>query len=221
MTPDSYHSILVPLTEAERQFEANRSTWSRQDEELYNALRRIRSEVLKRESGHPFPNLASPTSVSRWGNLESENDSVQGSHAPGQRKIAVLLVDDEPSIRMIGRVLVSSEPDMEVIAEASNGREAIEAAITFALDVIVMDMNMPGVDGLEATRSILQAAPTTKILIYTDCRDSSLPAVVAKAGAVGLLYKPAGKPEFLRAIRDAYAGLSGLGHLGAASTAAS
>jgi CheY-like chemotaxis protein len=217
MTPDSYHSILVPLTEAERQFEANRSTWSRQDEELYNALRRIRSEVLKRESGHPFPNFPPSTPLVQPGNLGLGNESPQARDAPTPRKIAVLIVDDEPSIRMIGRVLVSSESDMEVIAEASNGREAIEAAITFALDVIVMDVNMPGIDGMEATRSILQAVPTAKILIYTDCRDSSLPAVVAKVGAVGLLYKPASKAEFLRAIRDAYAGISGLGQLSAAS----
>jgi CheY-like chemotaxis protein len=216
MTPDSYHSILVPLTEAERQFEANRATWSRQDEELYNALRRIRSEVLKRESGHPFPNFPPSTPLIHPANLGLWNESSRAP-APTQRKIAVLIVDDEPSIRMIGRVLVSSESDMEVIAEASNGREAIEAAITFALDVIVMDVNMPGIDGMEATRSILQAVPTAKILIYTDCRDSSLPAVVAKVGAVGLLYKPASKAEFLRAIRDAHAGFSGLGQLSAAS----
>src|SRR5664279_4138760 len=82
-------------------------------------------------------------------------------------KVSVLLVDDHTVVRQGLRALLKSEDDIEVIGEAENGRIAVQMALKTAPDVVVMDVAMPLLNGLEATRQILKALPSTRCLLYT------------------------------------------------------
>lgn len=220
MTPSDYHRVLVALTEAERHFEANSVDWSDGDRELYQALRLLRSEVLKRESGHPFP----PSALT-WtkGCLERAASAAGPKEAPqlvekpveAPRRIKVLVVDDEDGVRTVVRLLLGSAPDLDVFGTAANGREAIEMARRGSPDVILMDVNMPGMTGLEATRVILGERSETKVVLFTANRAASCLDLALQAGAVGVVFKPAGKEQLLRAVREAYAGGRRVGELAA------
>ena len=115
-------------------------------------------------------------------------------------KIRILIADDHPVFRFGLRALLNADAEMEVISEAASGEEAIEQAATLQPDIIVMDLNMPGVNGLEATRQIIQISPHIGILIITMFDDDSIFAAI-QAGARGYLLKGAAPEETLRAIR--------------------
>jgi len=114
--------------------------------------------------------------------------------------IRVLIADDHPMFRFGMRALLSAEPDTEVVGEATAGDEAVELATTTQPDVILMDLNMPGLTGIEATRRILQQYPQMGILIVTMFDDDSVFAAM-RAGARGYILKGAEGDETLRAIR--------------------
>jgi CheY-like chemotaxis protein len=205
MQPDVYHDILTSLNEAQRKFEAARDTWSTDDEGLFAGLRLLRAELLKRESGHPFGHLGDPDIIRR---------AIEGGTAgPSGGPFSVLIVDDEPSVRAIVRLLINLESDMEVAAEAANGAEAIAAFLHHRPDVVIMDINMPVVGGLEATRAIVAHHPNAKVVIYTANRDESIPQLAQKAGASGLLYKPANRELLLSTLREVNAGATMAGAL--------
>jgi DNA-binding NarL/FixJ family response regulator len=121
--------------------------------------------------------------------------------------IRVVLVDDQPLFRAGVRMVVDSQPDLEVVAEADDGAAGAAAALEQRADVVLMDLRMPGVDGIEATRLILAPAPTTPRVIVLTTFDFDEAAVRAiRAGASGFVLKDA-DPEFLlSAIRTVHAG---------------
>ena len=120
--------------------------------------------------------------------------------------IRVLLVDDQQLIRAGLRMLCDAEPDLEVVGEAGNGRDAVTLAARLTPDVVVMDLRMPGVDGITATSRILAARPATRILVLTTFGDDDHLYPALTAGACGFLLKDAPPTELLDGIRRVAAG---------------
>lgn len=124
--------------------------------------------------------------------------------------IRVLIADDHALVRMGIQALIATEPGIEVIAEAINGEEVIRLAKTLQPDVILLDLVMPQMDGIEAIKHILEHQPTTRILVLTSFStdDKLFPAI--KAGAIGYLLKDSRPDELIRAIRQVYQGEASL-----------
>jgi DNA-binding NarL/FixJ family response regulator len=120
--------------------------------------------------------------------------------------IRVLLVDDQPLIRAGLRMLCAAEDDLSVVGEADNGRDAVTLAERLTPDVTVMDLRMPGVDGITATRRILAARPSARIVVLTTFGDDDHLYPALTAGACGFLLKDAPPAELLDGIRRAAAG---------------
>jgi DNA-binding NarL/FixJ family response regulator len=116
-------------------------------------------------------------------------------------KIAVLLVDDHEVVRQGLRALLESQVDMHVIGEAQNGQQAISLAREKNPDVIVMDISMPGLNGLEATREIVKSVPAAKVLVLTSYDDDDCVVQMSQAGAVGYLTKRSAAEDLTEAIR--------------------
>ena len=115
--------------------------------------------------------------------------------------IRVLVADDQSMVRAGFRMLLSGEPDIEVVAEASNGLEAVDKATRFRPTVVLMDIRMPELDGLEATRRILAADDTTRILILTTFDLDEYVYEALRAGASGFVLKDDPPEQLLAAIR--------------------
>ena len=120
--------------------------------------------------------------------------------------IRVLLVDDQPLIRAGLRMLCDAEADLEVVGEAGDGRQAVTLAERLVPDVVVMDLRMPGVDGISATSRILASRPATRVLVLTTFGDDDHLYPALTAGACGFLLKDAPPVELLDGIRRAAAG---------------
>jgi DNA-binding NarL/FixJ family response regulator len=120
--------------------------------------------------------------------------------------IRVLVADDQSMVRAGFRMLLSREQDIEVVAEASNGVEAIEAAARFRPTVVLMDIRMPRLDGLQATRRILAADDTARILILTTFDLDEYIYEALRAGASGFVLKDDPPEQLLAAIRTVAAG---------------
>ena len=114
--------------------------------------------------------------------------------------LRLLLVDDHPLVREGLRALLSALPNMVVVGEASDGVEAVTRALEQQPDIILMDLHMPKLNGIEATRRIVQANPSIGILVLTMLGDDDSVFGAMRAGAHGYLLKGAGKEEVLRAI---------------------
>ncbi|GAH83197.1 unnamed protein product, partial [marine sediment metagenome] len=120
--------------------------------------------------------------------------------------IRVLVVDDHRIVREGIRSLMEEVEDIEVVGEASNGFESIDLVESLVPDVVLMDLVMPQMDGLEATRQITEKHPEIRILVLTSfiTDDKVFPAI--KAGAMGYLLKDTGSNELIDAIRKVYGG---------------
>ncbi|MBP3044995.1 response regulator transcription factor [Arthrobacter jiangjiafuii] len=129
--------------------------------------------------------------------------------------IRVALVDDQQLVRGGFKMLINSQPDLTVVAEAGNGREALQALAAVRADVVLMDVRMPGMDGIEATSRLLERAAAQpkgstdvdlKVVVLTtfDLDEYALSAI--RAGASGFLLKDAPPEELLEAIRTVYRG---------------
>jgi DNA-binding NarL/FixJ family response regulator len=118
-------------------------------------------------------------------------------------KIKVLLADDHTVVRQGLRVLLEAETDMTVVGEADTGRQALRLAIKLAPDVVVMDVAMPLLNGLEATRQILKELPGIRVLVLSSYSDDEYVRQVAEAGAAGYLLKQTAVEDLVRAIREA------------------
>ena len=121
-------------------------------------------------------------------------------------RIRILVADDHSVLRAGIRALLSVQPDFEVIGEAADGQEAVQRARELGPDIVLMDIGMPGMDGLAATREIKSLRPETSILILTQHENKEYVIPALKLGASGYVLKRADGDELLQAIRTIYAG---------------
>jgi DNA-binding NarL/FixJ family response regulator len=122
--------------------------------------------------------------------------------------IRILIVDDHPIVRNGLRGAFAEVSDVEVAGEAGDGREGVAEAVRLGVDVVLMDLRMPEMDGVQAIRELRRTAPSVRVLVLTtfDSESDVLPAV--QAGAIGYLLKDAPPEELVRAVRAAHRGES-------------
>lgn len=124
----------------------------------------------------------------------------------GARRIRVLIVDDHAILREALRGLLESVPEIEVVGDATNGREALDLCDRLQPDVVLMDMVMPGLNGLEATRQLRRRHPKTKVLILTGYMEDEQIVAALRAGASGYVVKRSDKEELLLGIQAVHRG---------------
>ncbi len=122
------------------------------------------------------------------------------------KKIRILLADDHAMVRQGFRMILAAQPDMEIVGEAGNGREAVALADELQPDVVVMDVAMPELNGIEATRRITTASPRTRVLALSMYKDSVYVREILRAGARGFLLKDAIDRDLLAAVRSVASG---------------
>ncbi len=120
--------------------------------------------------------------------------------------IRILLVDDQRLMREGLRTLLELEPDLEVVGEAGDGETALEACAALQPDVVLMDIRMPGMDGVEATRRMRERWPETRVIILTTFDDDAYVFEGLRAGALGYLLKDVSGEELAEAVRTVAAG---------------
>jgi DNA-binding NarL/FixJ family response regulator len=118
----------------------------------------------------------------------------------GRSSVRVLLADDHPVFLAGLRTLLSAMPDIEVVGEAQTGGHAISAARRLRPDIVLMDVNMPEINGIEATRAIVAERPATAVLVLTMFDDEHTVLAAVRAGARGYFLKGAGREDILRAV---------------------
>ncbi|MDQ3678474.1 MAG: response regulator transcription factor [Actinomycetota bacterium] len=131
-----------------------------------------------------------------------------GPSTPAQAPIRVMVVDDHDLFRTGLRRLLSEQDGLEIVADARRGDEAVPRAAELRPDVVVMDVNMPGMSGVDATRAVLQISPASAVLMLTVTADENAVLDAVFAGASGYLLKDATLPEIVRGIEAAAAGQS-------------
>jgi DNA-binding NarL/FixJ family response regulator len=129
-----------------------------------------------------------------------------GTEQTGRDAIRVLLVDDEPLLRMAFTMVLDTQSDMAAVGEAGDGAEAVRKARALRPDVVLMDVRMPGTDGIEATERIIESCPESRVLILTTFDLDEYAFAGLRAGASGFLLKNALPEELLGAIRAVAAG---------------
>ncbi|MFD3661646.1 response regulator [Streptomyces sp. NPDC058659] len=120
--------------------------------------------------------------------------------------IRVVIADDEPLIRAGIRMILISDPDIEVVAEAADGRAAVEAARAHAADVVLLDIQMPVLDGLSALPELRRAAPAARVIVLTTFGERENVLRALEHGGAGFLLKDTAPAELIRAVRAAAAG---------------
>ncbi len=120
--------------------------------------------------------------------------------------VRILIADDHPLVRSGLRALLAAAEDVEVVGEAATGEAAVTLAESLQPEVIVMDLRMPGINGIEATRRIVQAHPQIRILVVTLFEDDDSVFAALRAGARGYILKDANEVEVVRAIRAVSSG---------------
>ena len=117
------------------------------------------------------------------------------------RKIRILLADDHAVVRQGFKLIINQEPDMEVVGEASDGEATVRLTQQLRPQLVILDIAMPGVNGVEATRRIAESCPEAKVLILSMHKDAVYVREALRAGAKGYLLKESIDTDFLRAIR--------------------
>jgi DNA-binding NarL/FixJ family response regulator len=115
--------------------------------------------------------------------------------------IRILLADDHPIVRQGLRTLLRAYPDTELVAEAADGGEAVRKAVALQPDVVIMDLKLPVMDGVAATREILRQCPAIRIIVLTSFAEDRMAIEAIKAGASGFLLKDADTEQLIEAIR--------------------
>ena len=118
-----------------------------------------------------------------------------------REKIRILLADDHAVVRQGFKMILAAQPDMEIVGEAGNGREALDLAGQLQPDVIVMDVAMPELNGIEATRRVADLSPRSRVLALSMHKDSVYVREILRAGARGYLLKDAISSDLLAAVR--------------------
>ncbi|WP_267899651.1 response regulator transcription factor [Galactobacter caseinivorans] len=126
---------------------------------------------------------------------------------PGAGAIRLVLADDQAMVRGALGALLELEGDLEVVGEAGNGTEAVALAASLKPDVVLMDIQMPGVDGIEATRAVREGCPGTRVLIVTTFARPGYLRAALEAGASGFVVKDAPAEQLADAVRRVHAGL--------------
>jgi NarL family two-component system response regulator LiaR len=127
---------------------------------------------------------------------------------PSQDKIKILIADDHAVVREGTRQILEHEADLEVVAEAADGEETVSLATKLKPDIAIIDIAMPKLDGIEATRQIKELCPTVAVLILTAYDDDQFVFSLLEAGAAGYLLKSIRGRELVDAVRAVYAGES-------------
>lgn len=117
------------------------------------------------------------------------------------KKTRILLADDHAVVRSGFRMILASQADMEVVGEVSNGRDAVEQAASLQPDVVIMDVTMPELNGIEATRRLADCAPRSRVLALSMHKDSVYVREILRAGACGYLLKDSGEGDLVNAVR--------------------
>ncbi|BCJ69352.1 response regulator [Polymorphospora rubra] len=120
--------------------------------------------------------------------------------------ISVLLVDDHPVVRAGVRGMLDGEPDIAVVGEAGSGAEAVTAVRALRPHVVLMDLRMPGIDGVTATGQVLGVAPTTRVVVLTTYETDTDILRAVEAGAAGYLLKDTSRADLVNAVRTAARG---------------
>ena len=126
--------------------------------------------------------------------------------APGTRPVRVLVVDDEELVREGLAAIVASDPGLTVVGTAADGTSALDAVRRHRPDVVLMDVRMPGMDGIEATRKVLELSPTTRVLVLTTVELDEVVDAALRAGASGFLLKSVPRSQLWEGIRIVAAG---------------
>lgn len=122
------------------------------------------------------------------------------------RKIRVVIADDHPMLRSGLRLAISSQPDMEVVGEAVDGKEAIDVVVDSQPDVVVVDLTMPGLGGIEATEIITDSSPSTQVIALTMHEAAPFLRSFLAAGGSGYVLKKSAGTDLLNAIRSVHKG---------------
>lgn len=121
-------------------------------------------------------------------------------------RISVLIVDDHAVVRQGVRAFLDTQPDIRVVAEAASGEDAVRLAAEYAPDVVLMDLVMPGMNGVEATRRLKRVSPRTQVVVLTSYHDDDHIFPAIRAGAISYLLKDVGPDELADAVRKAARG---------------
>ena len=124
------------------------------------------------------------------------------------KRTRILLVDDHAVVRQGFKMILGAQSDMEIVGEAANGREAVELAAQLKPDIVVMDVAMPELNGIEATRRVIASDPHTRVIALSMHKDSVYVREILRAGARGYLLKDSGADDLVKAIRAVAGGES-------------
>src|SRR5580693_6173225 len=124
------------------------------------------------------------------------------------KRIRILLADDHAVVRQGFKMILGEQPDMEIVGEAGNGREALQLAESLKPDIVVMDVAMPELNGIEATRRMIGVAPHARVVALSMHKDSVYVREILRAGARGYLLKDSGAGDLVAAIRAVASGES-------------
>jgi two-component system response regulator NreC len=124
------------------------------------------------------------------------------------KRTRILLVDDHAVVRQGFKMILDAQSDMEIVGEAANGREAVELAAQLSPDIVVMDVAMPELNGIEATRRVIASDPHIRVIALSMHKDSVYVREILRAGARGYLLKDSGADDLVKAIRAVAGGES-------------